>query len=45
MEVMIAYTTATLNALAGFLATEPVIYLFAIICFVGIIKIFKTLAF
>lgn len=40
---MISYTTALLGAVAEFLAAEPVIYLFAIVCLLGIVKVFRQL--
>lgn len=43
MEVMVSYTTALLDAVADFLAAEPIIYLFAIICLLGILKMFRAL--
>lgn len=43
MEVMISYTTALLSAVADFLYTEPILYLFAIICLLGIVKVFRAL--
>lgn len=42
MELMVSYTTALLGAVADFLATEPIIYLFAIICLLGIFKMFRA---
>ncbi len=42
MEVMISYTTALLGAVADFLASEPMIYLFAIICLLGIVKVVRA---
>ena len=43
MDSMILYSTAMLQAVADFLATEPVIYLFAIVCMACIIKVFRAL--
>lgn len=43
MELMIEYSTAILGAVASFLGTEPIFYLFAIICLLGIVKVFRAL--
>ena len=43
MDSMVQYSTAMLRAVADFLATEPVIYLFAIACMACIIKVFRAL--
>ena len=43
MDVMINYSVALLGAIADFLATEPIIYLFGIICLAAVVKIFKAL--
>lgn len=43
MDSMILYSTAMLRAVADFLATEPVVYLFAIGCMACIIKVFRAL--
>lgn len=40
---MISFTTSLLGAVADFLAAEPMIYLFAIVCMVGIVKVFRQL--
>lgn len=42
MDVMVSYTTALLNAVADFLASEPMIYLFSIICLMMIVKVFRA---
>ena len=39
---MIDYTTALLTAVADFLGSEPMIYLFAIVCLLGIVKVFRA---
>lgn len=39
---MVEYTTALLTAIADFLAAEPMIYLFAIVCLVGIVKVVRA---
>lgn len=41
MEMMVSYTTALLGAVADFLAAEPIVYLFAIVCLLGIVKVFR----
>lgn len=41
MSVMIEFTTALLGVVADFLASEPMIYLFAIVCLIGIVKVFR----
>ena len=40
---MVSYTVALLGAVADFLAAEPIIYLFAIVCLIGVIKVFRQL--
>ena len=40
---MISYSVALLGAVADFLAAEPIIYLFAIVCLIGVIKVFRQL--
>ena len=40
---MISYSVALLGAVADFLAAEPIIYLFAIVCLIGIVKVFRQL--
>lgn len=40
---MISYSVALLGAVADFLAAEPIIYLFAIVCLIGIAKVFRQL--
>lgn len=42
MELMVSYTVALLNAVADFLAAEPMIYLFSIFCLMGIVKVFRA---
>jgi len=43
MELMINYSVALLNAISSFLATEPIFYLFCIVCLLGIVKVFRAL--
>lgn len=42
MEVMIIFTRELLSSIAGFLMMEPIIYLFAICCLIGIVKVFRA---
>lgn len=42
MEMMLEFSIQLLNAVADFLRTEPMFYLFAIVLFLGIIKIFRV---
>ncbi len=43
MEVMIEFSVALLNAVADFLRSEPMFYLFTIVCLIGIVKVFRAL--
>ena len=43
MEAMIAYSTAMLEAIAVFLASEPIIYLFGLICLAALVKVVKDI--
>lgn len=43
MDVMIAFSSALLTNIADFLGSEPIIYLFGIVCLVGIVKVFRQL--
>ena len=43
MDVMIEFSTSFLGAVAQFLGSEPIIYLFAICCLVGITKVVRQL--
>jgi len=43
MADMITFSTSMLNALATFLGTAPIFYLFALVCFCFIIKVFKII--
>ena len=42
MELMVQYSVSILEAIAAFLATEPIFYLFCIICLIGIVKVFRA---
>ena len=41
MSVMIDFSNALLTSVADFLGSEPIIYLFAIVCLCGICKVFR----
>ena len=43
MQYMIDFSTAMLTALADFLKSEPIIYLFGMILFTFVVKIFMIL--
>ena len=43
MANMIAFSTAMLSLLADFLATEPIIYLFGLVCLCFVLKAVKML--
>jgi len=43
MGDMTAFFTAMLSAIAAFLAAEPIIYLFGLICLVLVIKAVKNI--
>lgn len=43
MQDMIDFSTAMLTALADFLKSEPIIYLFGMILFTFVVKIFMIL--
>lgn len=43
MENMIEFCTQLLNAIVVFLGSEPIIYLFGLLCFVVLIKAFREL--
>lgn len=40
---MITFTMELLSAVADFLMMEPIIYLFAICCLIGVVKVFRVL--
>lgn len=42
MDVMVSFSVALLDAVADFLGNEPMIYFFAIICLLGIVKVFRA---
>lgn len=41
MELMIDFSTQLLSAVADFLRTEPMFYLFSIVLLLGIMKVFR----
>ena len=43
MEAMIAYSTGMLDAIAAFLSTEPIIYLFGLVCLALLVKVVKDI--
>lgn len=43
MEMMITFSTQLLAAVADFLRTEPMFYLFAVVLMLGIMKVFRCL--
>lgn len=43
MDLMIEFSVALLGAVADFLATEPIFYLFTIFCLLAIVKVFRAL--
>lgn len=40
--MMISFSSSLLEAVAAFLAAEPMIYLFTIVCLLGILKVFRA---
>ena len=43
MDAMIAYSTGMLEAIATFLGSEPIIYLFGLICLALVVKVVKDI--
>lgn len=43
MDNMIQFSTSMLNLLADFLAREPIIYLFGLICLCFVVKVIKII--
>lgn len=43
MQQMISFTTAVLETLAEWLGSEPIIYLFGLVCGCFVIKMLKSL--
>lgn len=43
MEAMIAYSVGLLEAIATFLGSEPIIYLFGLVCLAVVVKVVKDI--
>ena len=43
MEAMIAYSIGMLEAVARFLGSEPIIYLFGLVCLTLVVKVVKDI--
>ena len=43
MEAMIVYSTSMLDAIATFLSSEPIVYLFGLICLAVVVKAVKDI--
>ena len=43
MEAMIAYAAGMLEAVATFLASEPIVYLFGLVCLILAVKVVKDI--
>lgn len=43
MENMTAFFTVMLHAIADFLGSEPVIYVFGLVCLCIVVKVFKDI--
>ena len=43
MDAMIVYSTSMLQAVATFLGSEPIIYLFGLICLTILVKAIKNI--
>lgn len=43
MDAMIAYSTGMLDAIAVFLGSEPIIYLFGLVCLTFVVKAVKNI--
>ena len=43
MEEMIVFSTGMLDAVANFLASEPIIYLFGLLLLVVVVKVLKDI--
>lgn len=43
MENMTAFFVEMLNAVADFLGSEPIIYIFGLVCLVIVVKVFKDI--
>ncbi len=43
MEAMITFSSGMLDAVAQFLGSEPIIYLFGLVCRCFVVKVFKDI--
>lgn len=43
MDAMIAYSAGMLDAVATFLGSEPVVYLFGLVCLALVVKVVKDI--
>lgn len=43
MDAMIVYSTGMLDAIATFLGSEPIIYLFGLVCLALVVKVVKDI--
>ena len=43
MEAMIAYSAGMLDAVSTFLVSEPIIYLFGLVCLISVVKVVKDI--
>jgi len=43
MDAMIAYSVGMLEAVASFLASEPIVYLFGLVCLTLVVKAVKDI--
>lgn len=43
MDNMLAFSIGLLEAVADFLGSEPIIYVFGLVCFVIVAKVFKDI--
>jgi len=43
MDAMIAYSVGMLDAVATFLASEPIVYLFGLVCLTLLVKVVKDI--
>ena len=43
MDAMIAYSIGMLEAIATFLGSEPIIYLFGLVCLAAIVEVVKDI--
>ena len=43
MDAMILYSSTMLSSIASFLGSEPIIYIFALICLAAAVKVVKNI--